>query len=160
MLGASCSQASCSVSENSRLRAVVSTRYIVALRFSATMCGVVCVQPLAGLGAYISMTQQHMPRACKSQTTTKSLACATTTSRQSHRCCTAAMIVIFTLLYFTCSTQQGVGTPIRSQRKAHRGQKDRRRHRHHQKKQKKQHVVIVQLHCCFTRCHTLIIIGG
>jgi hypothetical protein len=25
------------------------------------------------------------------------------------------------LTYFTCSTQQGVGTPIRSQRKAHRG---------------------------------------
>jgi hypothetical protein len=31
-----------------------------------------------------------------------------------------------------------VGTPIRSQRKAHRGKKDRRRHPHHQKKQKKQ----------------------
>jgi hypothetical protein len=31
-----------------------------------------------------------------------------------------AWVVSFTLLYFTCSTQQGVGTPIRSQRKAHR----------------------------------------
>jgi hypothetical protein len=29
--------------------------------------------------------------------------------------------MLLTLLYFTCSTQQGVGTPIRSQRKAHRG---------------------------------------
>jgi hypothetical protein len=26
---------------------------------------------------------------------------------------------VFCLLYFTCSTQQGVGTPVRSQRKAH-----------------------------------------
>jgi hypothetical protein len=30
------------------------------------------------------------------------------------------MLTHVALLYFTCSTQQGVGTPIRSQRKAHR----------------------------------------
>jgi hypothetical protein len=35
-----------------------------------------------------------------------------------RRLCT---LLYFTLVYFTCSTQQGVGTPIRSQRKAHRG---------------------------------------
>jgi hypothetical protein len=41
--------------------------------------------------------------------------------KQVHRAAQLQLTAQLTLMYFTCSTQKGVGTPIKSQRKAHRG---------------------------------------